>query len=76
MIPLMFLKKKKTSYKVFLLKLMNERANLSCFFVTNSLVNSRLLRANALVLIRSVKGPRPPSLHLVEIIRSDYLTKN
>ena len=37
----MFLKKKKTSYKVFLLKLMNERANLSCFFVTlNSLVNS------------------------------------
>ena len=52
MIPLMFLKKKKTSYKVFLLKLMNERANLSCFFVTNSLVNSRLLRANALVLIR------------------------
>ena len=48
----MFLKKKKTSYKVFLLKLMNERANLSYFFVTNSLVNSRLLRANALVLIR------------------------
>ena len=47
----MFLKKKKTSYKVFLLKLMNERANLSCFFVTNSLVNSRLLRADALVLI-------------------------
>ena len=47
----MFLKKKKASYKVFLLKLMNERANLSCFFVTNSLVNSRLLRADALVLI-------------------------
>ena len=48
----MFLKNKKTSYKMFLLKLMNERVNLSCFFVTNSLVNSRLLQSNALVLIK------------------------
>ena len=32
MIPLIFLKNKKTSYKMFLLKLLNERANLSCFF--------------------------------------------
>ena len=60
MIPLMSLKEKNTSYKVFLLKLMNERANLNCFFVRNSLVNSRLCRSNALVLIRcKVQGSHP-----------------